>query len=735
MIISNSSASDGPPPRVFANAYDEWRELVLDLPKDEAEKLWKQAWAEVDFSWNGLADAGWELGESASDAQKIKRWRAPADFPGAGKLHGHGTGTWRESTLQEYWRCSFGTSESNASRFRLLTDVELREIGLLVEDDAGIAWHLLHRPKVWPPNSRGRHVSSNTIEIEPAETLTLSGTKALSEALTARLVYSAYKDHRPDPDAALHVAGARISDFNSALIKFREFAAAEGRRPVQLNAPLAAFGAFDASDLDFSLTRFRDVLFYGETLFDNAKFYGDAEFNTAQFFAHVSFSGAVFHDDAHFLGGSNFHGPAIFKNVRFNGVAVFGSVQFHAYGDFNHVNFNNVAGFDGTIFYNSGSFVGAQFSVDARFSFVRIFGEARFALTKFHGSANFINAKFQGPTSFNRALFSQLCQFSLARFAAGVSFREARFEQPVTFDRSDFSAGIAIEGAGRVDFRAATFVENALFSDAIFPSEADRYHGAFEGARFHKLADFKILKLSAFSAFAGADFERELLLANSGWDTKSAFNRAVLEAKRAAHRDLKWHLSNERWQHGWVSEHERGLDARFAGLEVGLRTLRRTMRTNNEQQREHEFYRYELQAACNRPSTPIWVKSFSFVYGIVSDYGNSIVRPIVALNALAILFAVVFWLWGKEVSIPPITGGGFLEALELSLQNIFRPFDVWSPRFLSDNEHLTAMQIKLAGTVNWIALRVAASIQSLLALALAFLVALALRRRFRMGGS
>ena len=119
-------------------------------PYDEVKALWLELWEACDFSWDGLADAGWERGDDAIFAQHLKRWRAPADFPGPGKLHGTGETAWKEASLQDYWRWSIGApgwEHVPAEDYRLLTDEELKQAGLLVERD-GVWFHALHVPDV-----------------------------------------------------------------------------------------------------------------------------------------------------------------------------------------------------------------------------------------------------------------------------------------------------------------------------------------------------------------------------------------------------------------------------------------------------------------------------------------------------------------------------------------------------------------------------------------------------------
>lgn len=137
--------------RKASRARDAWRAYERTAPNSSKKQIalrWEAMWSASDFSWAGLADAGWELGENASPAQKLKRWRAPPDFPnnaeGEGKMPTGATAKasrWKKATVQDYWRWSFGVGDGPT---RLLTDEELEDLGLLVADERGVLWHLLH---------------------------------------------------------------------------------------------------------------------------------------------------------------------------------------------------------------------------------------------------------------------------------------------------------------------------------------------------------------------------------------------------------------------------------------------------------------------------------------------------------------------------------------------------------------------------------------------------------------
>ena len=102
--------------------------------KEDISALWEAMWEACDFSWHGLADAGWARDSFEENAaRELKRWRAPLEVLGAGDFAtaGH-EGVADMLTLQDYWRWSLGVPGFENEN-RLLTDEELKREGLLVE--------------------------------------------------------------------------------------------------------------------------------------------------------------------------------------------------------------------------------------------------------------------------------------------------------------------------------------------------------------------------------------------------------------------------------------------------------------------------------------------------------------------------------------------------------------------------------------------------------------------------
>jgi hypothetical protein len=757
-----------------------WREREGNISKEEVDKLWEAAWVAIDFSWDGLADAGWDRGEDANAAQKLKRWRAPADFPNGGTLHDEGDSAWREATLQDYWRWS------PTNNGKILNDNLIKAKHLLVRDSKGRLWHALHRPDVhvlFRTSNLGSVDKVRDDVVNPALGKLDSNTDlsavgiALADLLLDRLATAKGKQFYESLDCRAQIVGARATGIDLVWRTYGLGATDTDRNPIRVNAAFSELESINARGLLFGDgTGFQEVNFGHEAQFQNATFANDISFNRANFgsltyfehavfgngasFAHASFGTrtrfdhacfgdwakfdqTVFGDRAVFVDAKFGHSSG-FHDTTFGNMADFGGTTFGEGASFWKTLFGHMAGFSGVSFGAGVWFKDITFGDDAEFSDAKFLGESRFELVRFGYRAEFVRAEFRDNALVLTTEFGDSANFKNANFYGLSDFSGSHFEGPICFDGSIFSGAVSFKGVKfldkiynreenkRVSFRAAIFREYVDFSGAIFPQNAAQYQSVFEGARFREPANFKCVNFSAFAAFDGAVFERRLMLSEPGESAYSNFRRAIKQAQRAVDDDEKvtaaddYDPDKDQWRN------ERGAAARFGALEGGLRTLKLAMRQQSDHVREQRFFEYELRARQKNPSTPRWEAAASRLYGWASSYGNSILRPLGWLGGLCIFCAALFWVWGNHLNVAAPDWPSVVSAFDLSFRNVFRPFDVWSTH--SAVGAATSLAEKIHANshgLGWLALRVVASLQSISALLLVFFVALALRRRFR----
>lgn len=495
------------------------------------------------------------------------------------------------------------------------------------------------------------------------------------------------------------------------------------------------------------------------------------------------------------------------ERFYFAGLSVLGELKFLS------CKFKDAAYFDNSFFFAGCHFDGSEFTQSASFSKCSFWCETSFDTVHFLSHAFFHHARFH-PTELGDEADRQTT-FYQTRFDESASFEGAHFHESVAFDRASFG-GFAdfgrqppswhnnhngIKGAcfdKRMSFRSAEFLNNADFAACRFPSKVLDRSSAFFGTRFREPLDLQGVDVLPFSAFHGARLENGILL-----DTKhpndNQFESALQETKEAVKTDKQLERKYKKEKRKDPDEGRRHEDNRFGALEGGCRVLKLAHGDAGDYQREQQFFRYELRARRQRPSKGLFFKSersvssleknLSRLYGVTSNYGAAMFKPLGWVLMSALLSAVLYWLIGygvgvqgqAETSQPALTlaanintGLGSAEtwlqaraepaglhwqqvfplefdeaehaqfrqqfshggdALDLAFHNVFRPFGVWWPNFAGETQPWLHNLKEGLGNWGWVGLRVFASLQSIFSIAMLFLSGLALRRKFQISGS
>jgi hypothetical protein len=665
---------------------------IRPKPCKEQEELWQRLWEVVDFSWQGLADAGWERREHANEAQKLKRWQAPPDFRNGGIEVGKDEGAYIQATLQDYWRWlpnEDWTADQGFAGGRLLSDKELNQHQLLVEP-YGKVYHAIHVRNVVTPY--------------------------LQKAIVARLQLARFGSNA-------NLTGAMAGNLGSCFKAFTEIA--QTKKSIFVSASIARLDGIEASNMSFG----------SDTSFEQSKFGDRASFSNTEFGDNTRFTESIFGDFSNFS-EARFGTGAGFNSAAFGKSTEFASANFGGSSDFAKATFGDDASFDQADFVSGAFFYEASLGNRTRFNNAMFRKWVSFNSSQFGDEADFDSACFEGNTSLESASFGGKAFFDKATF------------KELDLSRSKFVGTVSarhISCAGRFQMRAGEVGGYADFSDAVWPEKLEDQHAAFEGCRFRDVANFKTKDFSAFSLFDGAVFGNNLLLTEpvTGQTTSDQlFDRALQAAREAAERDESaacdlakryrdWKVNEKRKPDDEPKDptpEERGEDARYGALAGGLRTVRRAMAAQGDIDREHRFYRYELKARAQRPSEPIAAKIAACIYGRVSDYGASIGRPIVILGLSLVTFAAIYFCLGWKLGIH-VEGSSVSQALSLSLNNTFRPLSTLSVKDFQDGTLGHGLLTHGDWTRNLVhGIQI---LQSLIAVAILFLFGLALRRRFR----
>ncbi len=444
---------------------------------------------------------------------------------------------------------------------------------------------------------------------------------------------------------------------------------------VQFFRPTAFAGFIFPRNVSFIGAEFsRDVSFISAT------FLGEVDFRCATFACnHIDFDLAIFISDTDF-GGASFCGDACFEATTFEGIASFNLAKFLCnasfekatfshYATFESVKFSGFAGFDTTIFYCGVCFDAVEFCCGGSFFWSELCG------------ASFDAAKFFDDVKFSSAMFSRGCCFDKAVFLGS----HANFDKAIFY--------------GNVRFCSAIFSGGVTFSSAEF---SDDVH--FDTTTFSANADFGSVKFSSDVSFLNTVFKEKTVFVGSRFESGVPDFRGA-----ASHEATEWDGVR------WPAPPRDDSDARnqvhcYERLKLEMARLKKF-------DDEQFFFCKELRA--RRGLLPILciARPLNYLYQALSDYGQSVVQPILWLLTL-------FAIGGTIFAITPVLKGSRMpvaDAAWLSFANVFS--------FLPIRHEVVTSEI-VAGLSN--AAKVVGVLQSLLGAVLLFLLCLALRSRFRM---
>ncbi|MEX0306057.1 MAG: pentapeptide repeat-containing protein [Ruegeria sp.] len=445
-----------------------------------------------------------------------------------------------------------------------------------------------------------------------------------------------------------------------------------------------------------------------------------------------------------------------------------GSADFRGYYFPVSVTFNNVtlvnAAFDDASFGDHVSFLGTVFK-----------NGAMFEKTHFVSGAAFRSSRFEGTARFLETTFSKRCDFQLTRFQSGAVFRGANFEETVTFNNLKCKKFITFSDVhfhGAADFRSSTFNGSCNFMSSTFEKGA-----SFPNAKFQSNANFAGTSFQGISAFGQCHFKGPCSFELSTFDEVASFFEAKFEG-RATFRHSKFNgsldisgakfLAIPDFRQTALGHH---LSLRSAKISCGecfedgdadrLRRLKEIAIQTKDHVLEQEFFALEMTAARTtevpeqlqtrplyriRPSVRQVFKTKQFgnikkqmryevlrrqtsnelrllpnyLYGLLSDFGQSITRPILGILASLFIFATLFR------AIATCQGAGWTSAFVYSGSLLFPFFS------FARNEGKLARDALFGEDFLSLPLSVFGLVEGTLGLIFVFLIGLALRNRFRL---
>jgi uncharacterized protein YjbI with pentapeptide repeats len=286
-------------------------------------------------------------------------------------------------------------------------------------------------------------------------------------------------------------------------------------------------------------------------------------------------------------------------------------------------------------------FTRAKFNNSTKFVECIFGGDAIFACCEFRGDADFSGETyFDGIADFSNAVIKNYCNFSDSRFSHRAIF--SRLKAGISnFSGSRFSS--------EADFNDASFGESATFRASIFMG-----HALFEIYTHANISKLTSTDVTAMD-FSGALFKSESQFTNRHFAEETTFgvtNQAIYVPdysnpkknyfytaggatrfyKAPNFHGCKFHQSIDFHYTKFVQDY--GENAAIC-----YRTLRMAMEQIKSIREEQRFFRMEIKAESTTLSG--WKIFFSTLYEIFSDYGFSVIRPLLLLVTTAVLIGSI----------------------------------------------------------------------------------------------
>lgn len=378
------------------------------------------------------------------------------------------------------------------------------------------------------------------------------------------------------------------------------------------------------------------------------------------------------------------------------------------------------------------SFFDSTFEGNVRFDNCQISGdEVNFHCATFKGDVNFAATKFgPGNHSFIETKFERKANFEQSTFGEGnVDFSRAEFKKEANFKNSTF-------GNGDVKFNKAIFADGSVnFDDAILGKGNVDFRGAIFGrgaVRFANLAfagtarftDLRNLEKCSQFSFEGCAFEKLFTFSLAENDKGKAGRMGCpVDLRRTA---LKHDVVVQDINCDYAREAKRNRENGFPKAadkddSQRFRKLKELAVANRNHGKALEFHAQEIatqRGHYGSKSENLAMAFWQFWYWSLSDYGRSVLRPLVGIVVILFGFATVFWTCATQKA------GTFGDALIFSASNMFAFIPIGRTGRAQSTKALFCEDIPKE-------ILLASGSQTLISVVLLFLLGLGLRNMFR----
>jgi uncharacterized protein YjbI with pentapeptide repeats len=304
-----------------------------------------------------------------------------------------------------------------------------------------------------------------------------------------------------------------------------------------------------------------------------------------------------------------------FTYTLFDRPVCFRGFEFQPSADFSSSRFFSDINFSGAVFSGNVDFQSVKFLQDANFDGSQFNGRTTdLGYLEFIGKASFRSARLAN-CSFNATKFRDSAYFEHASFHNKASFVRAFFRQYAIFDEAEFNGNVDFAGTTLTwtSFRSTKFASNVSFRDTKFTEHIDFINAKFGGQANFVRARFE----SGVPDFRGATMHEA-----TEWHD-------VVWPKPPSGRMWFGRFRQEERNHAYVQVY-------------AYERLKQEMERLKKHEDEQDFFRRELRARrpVSRALSVPWV--LNLAYQALSNYGISVVRPVLWLIGVFITGAAIF---------------------------------------------------------------------------------------------
>jgi uncharacterized protein YjbI with pentapeptide repeats len=316
--------------------------------------------------------------------------------------------------------------------------------------------------------------------------------------------------------------------------------------------------------------------------------------------------------------------------------------KIHGELDVSEIRFDRNVSFDGAEFDKASSFVRAEFYGDVSFYGARFNGDVSFYGAEFYGDVSFYGARFNGNVQFHKAIFMRSGQSENRRTEVRVSFYGANFRGDVSFDEAKFneaSSFVRAEFYGDVSFYGAEFNKRATFDDSFFSKGV-----SFRDVKFPKAASNLKDKDTDYISFRRVNFKisTKIVFDNCNMERVSFIHTNI---SRITFRNIKWGKDFRIFDEELLLLKLNNDDLTYKDLTYdNVLTVYRNLRDNYDNNMRYEesgkFFINEMKL--KRITMKLSIEKFvMFVYEKLALYGESYVRPLLAIIAIMMISFII----------------------------------------------------------------------------------------------